>query len=300
MKRRRSVTEPLSLSLLDVLACALGGVLLLLLLSSRQHVEQTAQAQSSLIQLQADAARQGTRARRATASLKQAGKQIAALQATIAGTQQAIERIADKNQLLASHNQSLATSNKQLQRLQQQTASRLRELELLEQALIGLKGDLQNTVFVFDTSGSMKTQHFGDYQNLLATWIESIDCQRFDVISFNRDVAAWRGSWVPGDDANRRRAGEFVSQLKPDGSTNTLAAFQFALDAGRYPNVDTIVFFSDGAPTDCSFHDVTTWLRDNHPDVVINTVGMGNYFNEAWGQFLHDIAEQHDGVFIGR
>jgi len=34
--------------------------------------------------------------------------------------------------------------------------------------------------------------------------------------------------------------------------------------------------------------------------VVINTVAMGNYFAEEWGTFLQNIAEQHDGVFIGR
>jgi hypothetical protein len=36
--------------------------------------------------------------------------------------------------------------------------------------------------------------------------------------------------------------------------------------------------------------------------VRINCIGMGNYFDnvEGWGKFLHDVAERHGGVFIGR
>ena len=38
----------------------------------------------------------------------------------------------------------------------------------------------------------------------------------------------------------------------------------------------------------------------NNRNITINTIGMGNYFHKAYGQFLKEIARQHNGEFIGR
>ncbi|MFN5196765.1 MAG: hypothetical protein ACK5MS_05695, partial [Planctomyces sp.] len=51
-------------------------------------------------------------------------------------------------------------------------------------------------------------------------------------------------------------------------------------------------------------------LKEQHPGVVINTIGIGNYFSahpddktnttsQSFGHFLMMIAVEHNGVFIG-
>lgn len=167
--------------------------------------------------------------------------------------------------------------------------------------MIGLKGDLKGVTFVFDTSGSM-TQggRFHEYQDLLKRWVLNLSFERFNVIRFSTDVEAWREPGLfESTAANRRSAAGFINGFRPYGHTNTLGALQKAFDSSE-ANLDTIVLFSDGAPIQKP-EDILRYLRErNTRGVVINTVAIGQYFQEKYGVFLQRIAHEHNGMFIGR
>lgn len=167
--------------------------------------------------------------------------------------------------------------------------------------MIGLKGDLKGVVFVFDTSGSMvQGGRFPEYQELLKRWVLNLSFERFNIIRFSTDVEAWREPGLfEATAANRRDAAQFIDGFTPAGDTNTLGALRKAFDLSE-GNLDTIVLFSDGAPIQKT-EDILQYLRErNTQGVVINTVAIGRYFQERYGVFLQQVAQQHNGMFIGR
>jgi len=192
--------------------------------------------------------------------------------------------------------------------------ARLEERQTVVATLIGLKGELRNVIFIFDRSDSMKERDFKRYYALLKNWILHLKIESFEVIMFNDQTETCFQQLQPVDpalhgaqDPNRREAADWVDEHQPGGKTDTLGAFKLAFQ--DYPDADTIVFLSDGRPnyggqTDQQVLDELAKMNldpnTGKRKVVINTVAMGNYFAEEWGTFLQNIAEQHDGVFIGR
>lgn len=271
MRRRRGDLQLFSVSFLDVLACALGGVLLLLMLNM-------------------DAS--ATKARSDAAALK-------ALDARLVQASSALARAEDARQKA----EAAADDAQRRARLEQQARE---EFEHAQAALIGLEGDMEGVVFVFDTSGSMaETGRFPNYQSLLENWILHIPFERFNVIDFSNHIRVWHAdSLVDGTPSNRQAAVRFVEGFATGGRTNTLAALQAAF---ALPGVDTIVLMSDGRPevTGNPRGDmlaVRGFLRRANASrrVTINCVAMGNYFGKEYGEFLQQIASEHGGMFIGR
>ena len=250
MKKRRD-SQPFSMSFLDILTCALGGVLLLLLLMmSRSH------RQASAFRLQIDSMEQ---------QMSDARKAVA-----------------DAIQEIARHE------------------SAKQSLERAQSALIGFKGEFGGVVFIFDTSGSMKSgRRFSECQQLLKQWLRYLPFTRFNVVDFDNSAEAWRsGSLANATEAERESACTFVDNCSADGGTNTLAALKIAFEM---PGADTIILMSDGAP-DQEMDEIHEWLnkanRNHH--IAINCVGIGNYFHGDYGPFLQKIASDHEGMFIGR
>ena len=107
----------------------------------------------------------------------------------------------------------------------------------------------------------------------------------------------------PEGAANRVRLLEYLKSVKPEGWTNTLAAMQLAY---RYP-VDTIILFSDGAPTYETANRFNAQaaaqiyaLCRQHANIPVNAVGLGNYFDQDFSTFLRTTAQLPGGTFVGR
>lgn len=248
MRLRRKELQIFSMSFLDVISCALGGTLLLLLIT----MEQSAQ--------RADAAR------RENARLKSAA---------------------------AAASAELAEAKKKVRESEEAKSA----VEAAMTSLVGLEGDFTNVVFIFDISGSMATPDLDSYKGTLASWLSGLPFKKFNVLAFNDQVRSWRKrQLVAGTDPNREAAISFVERLAPENTTATLAVLQEALSQ---PGVDTIVLMSDGAPVDAEPAEIIAWLRTNAKDVTINSVAMGEYFQKEYGDFLSQIADEHNGSFIG-
>jgi hypothetical protein len=97
---------------------------------------------------------------------------------------------------------------------------------------------------------------------------------------------------------------EQLKSVEPGGWTNTLEAFKKAYE---YEGIDTILLFSDGAPTapdsgvfEANVASQIYQLCREHPDVPVNTVGLGNYFDVELSTFLRSVARISGGTFRGR
>jgi uncharacterized coiled-coil DUF342 family protein len=200
-------------------------------------------------------------------------------------------------------------------------AEQKRQLELLEEgrnnrALVGLKGPLERVAIVFDASGSMRQalgpgqgDRWAEAQAIAATWLSHLNVHECVLIVFSTDVRTFPagGSFVDlrgeGGKAGRQSLLEHLRGVTPGGATNTFDAMQKAYEY----DVDTILLFSDGAPSkattglfDAAIAEQIYALCGQHPNIPVNTIGLGNYFDEDLSTFLRTVARITGGTFRGQ
>jgi len=204
----------------------------------------------------------------------------------------------------------LANALDDLQAAQSQLQQQRSREATINRELVGLRGGLKRVAILFDASGSM-TQggRWDEVQRIALTGLDHLEVDECVLIVFSSGVAAFPtdGSLLrvsgPEGPANRARLLEYLRSVKPEGWTNTLPAMQLAY---RYP-VDTVILFSDGAPT---YEQVNRFnaeaaeqiyaLCRQHADIPVNAVGLGNYFDQNFSTFLRTIAQLTGGTFVGR
>lgn len=138
----------------------------------------------------------------------------------------------------------------------------------------------------------------------------------FNIIAFNQAAVHWKQAMTPATDKNKEDAYKWLRALKPHGSTYIDGALRLGFRiAGlidvdkRYTSVevDTILFVSDGAPTDNSFpvskkmdpevilEHVRTWNRQK--TVVIHAIGVDMVEGI---EFMQKLAAQNGGIYVDR
>ena len=317
MNRRRQTIQLFGVSFLDVLFCALGGVLMLLMYamwSSELRIGLIGAERDGLIAENEKLSGVIERLTGERGQLIGRNKKLTGEGKRLTGE---IDRLMGENKRLTGENHELKDGGDRLR-------GQLSELRSQIRGVIGLKGKMQNVVFVVDRSESLgrgpdAQARFDDCKKLLAAWIDTLAFKEFNVVQFNNLVdvpGGWQGKLVDGTDQNRQQAVQYVHSLQAAGTTNTMGALQHALGL---PGVDAVVLFSDGwpdgpngrTPTDTAGKDrATDWILDylrdhnrdsrDRPKVTINTVAVGNYLNTVYGNFLQNIAKENGGVFIGR
>jgi hypothetical protein len=222
-----------------------------------------------------------------------------------------------------------ATQKALAESLQAQLAASLQSETAVRREVAGLCGKLDRVAFVFDRSASMSRG--GRWESAcatLGTWIEHLNIREGVLITFNNQTQVFPKDapflTLTGDDgtpheANRRLMLNQLKGLKPAGTTDTLSALQLAYAHG----VDTILLFSDGEPdlgglprvsngvmkpftkaltTEQLIEEIYGFCKEQRKTrkVVINTIGLGDYFNTRFGGFMIHLAEITEGTFIGR
>jgi uncharacterized coiled-coil DUF342 family protein len=195
-----------------------------------------------------------------------------------------------------------------------------RRSELLEQGrndreLVGLKGEMQRVAILIDASGSMRQQGNGgrdrwqEALKIVASWLTHLNMGECVLIVFSTHAQAFPsdGSLVDlrgeAGKANRERLLQHLRSVSPGGWTDTLEALQKAY---QY-KVDTILIFSDGAPSkvdtgvfDPALASQIFGLCQRHKGIPINAVGLGNYFDQEMANFLRNLAGITGGSFRGQ
>ncbi|MFN0057484.1 MAG: HEAT repeat domain-containing protein [Planctomycetota bacterium] len=178
----------------------------------------------------------------------------------------------------------------------------------------GLYGQIysEKVAFVLDISGSMSV---GADAEVTRMSIAVSELQRvlenqltegsyFNIIAFQETIVPYKNVLQRLTDAQRKKACAFLEKLKAAGETNAYGGLKYAFDD---PNVDTIYFFSDGAPTvgeetipGLIRTRVREWNRDRK--VIINCIGFfpGVAKNQDQGEareFLQGLAADNEGSY---
>lgn len=292
----KQTSEAKSKSLEELLAKAL----------ERQKADQTASAQ----QLQAMV----TRAEQAEASAKDAAATRDDYLDRLRRAAVYVRDVDEKKNMLALQVEALKTqlanALDDLKAAQAQVQQQRSREATINRELVGLRGGLKRVAILFDASGSMTQQgRWEEVQRIALTWLDHLEVDECVLIVFSSDATAYpsdgsllRVSGTEGP-ANRARLLEYLKSVKPEGWTNTLAAMQLAY---RYP-VDTVILFSDGAPTyetvnrfNAEAAEQIYALCRQHADVPVNAIGLGNYFDQNFSTFLRTVAQLTGGTFVGR
>jgi len=205
----------------------------------------------------------------------------------------------------------LANALDDLKDTEQQLTKRVAKEKTLNRELVGLRGGLSRVAILFDSSGSMgQSGRWEEVQRIAATWLDYLEVDECVLIVFSAEATAFPadGTMIrvsgPDGDANRVRLLTHLRSVKPTGWTNTLAAMRKAYE---YENLDTIILFSDGAPTyensnqfNAEAAEKIYALCRQHSDVPVNAIGLGNYFDEALSTFLRTVSHTTGGTFLGR
>lgn len=190
--------------------------------------------------------------------------------------------------------------------------------------VLGFKGRFKNVVFIIDISHSMthvtdparpghqnadfRPERWNKTKQEILTWAGNLPMKTLRVVLFHTKVTAHpgKGEFYPMEGADRSRSVAAIEtvlkKVTPDLATNTLDALA---EAYKYPGVDTMILFTDGRPqvkgrkTDDVIADVQRLVRQ-HPNIPVNVVGIGEYFEKSFADFLRDIAGTTGGEFIGR
>lgn len=230
-------------------------------------------------------------------------------------------------QLALSREKDLERLNVRIDSTQYELASLVTEqqqLKALIDGAIGLNGPMKHVVFVFDTSESLGVgdgaeERFAAYKELLKAWVRTLPMDSFSIVRYStayETPTEWGDTLVPADEAHRLAACEFIDGFIPKGRTRTHDALKYASELS---DVDTVILFSDGEPTDENGNtdpdngdnqpgplitEVLDYFRNrksnDDAEIVINCVAMGNYLNQRYGQFLRNLAQENEGIFIGR
>ncbi len=110
----------------------------------------------------------------------------------------------------------------------------------------------KDLVFVLDTSGSMAGEKITQAKGALRFCLNNLNSgDRFDVVSFNSDVAAFSPTLEAADAAKIKEALAFTDGLSAAGGTDINGALNSALKltAGGGTRPKMIVFLTDGLPT---------------------------------------------------
>jgi acyl-CoA synthetase (AMP-forming)/AMP-acid ligase II len=291
LKKRQSEIQVFSIAFLDVLSCALGALILVLVIVPISPP--TPEAQMTLIQQ---------------------------LKVRLTSIVKINEQLEEQNEELKKQNSEQARQINAMEQKSIPEPSPEPKPSLFGIPLVGEKA-----IFVIDVSGSMSWQEHNLY-NTIRSLLFSCDVKHFRFIFFDTYIYSegtyWKHKWLEGTQANKEK---IIAELK--GSINSLinsepfltnswGALEKAL---QYKDCDVIYFITDGYPTagETNVKNILQLSKHNNkhkaiinsimvglPGTVVNQYGAVMFSADAKPKelydFLHDLAEQNGGVYVGR
>ncbi len=151
----------------------------------------------------------------------------------------------------------------------------------------------KDIVFVVDTSGSMAGAKMQQAQKALQFCVANLNKDdRFEIVRFSTEAESLFGKLVEADSANRKRATDFIDELKPIGGTAIDEALQTALKirSAKEARPFVVIFLTDGMPTVGTRNpdEILSNLKKAGEGVRIFSFGIGSDVNT---QLLDQIAE---------
>jgi hypothetical protein len=285
MRRNKSDIQVFSLSFLDVLSCALGAVLILLVLLPISEPKPEIKSQ------------------------------------IIAKLKVLMSSIISDNEVLGERIEQLKAENIELKNQEPSEE----EFESISPSLFGLPLEANYGVFIVDVSGSMSWQGSNLYDTI-ESLLSSCEMKYFRFIFFDSEVYFsgnyWPHDWLIGSENNKIKILKTIKDnlvdyiiSEPAGTNSGGALFE----ALKYKNADVIYFITDGHPTvgETNINNILSSVKyNNKHNAIINSImiGLPGTTLDEYGRvvflpdanpkalydFLHDLADQNNGVYVGR
>ncbi|HYH65883.1 MAG TPA: vWA domain-containing protein [Urbifossiella sp.] len=194
---------------------------------------------------------------------------------------------------IATH--ELADARDELKRLRGREPGVRREL-------VRFKGKLDKVVIVLDCSGSMSSR-WNTSCEVLRVFLTHLPISQVALLRFNTEVVEFpaEGFLPLADEAARARVLAQLRDVRPEGGTNTALAMERAL---ARTGADTIILFTDGCPTNTAgdfdqkqVDDIFRLVRRTKTPPVVNTVGLGAFWDPRLAGFLVQLSESTGGSF---
>src|SRR5436190_11025156 len=151
----------------------------------------------------------------------------------------------------------------------------------------------KDVVFVVDTSGSMAGAKLQQAKKALQFCVENLNADdRFEIVRFSTEAESLFGKLSEADSEHRKRASNFIADLKPIGGTAIADALQTAFKARteKSERPFVIIFLTDGLPTVGTRNpdEIVADVKKAGDDARIFSFGVGSDVNT---QLLDQIAE---------
>ena len=310
MTRRRSSGEIFGLAFLDVIACAFGAIVLLLLISKPALIEAGDEAQPSVdatvLEDAADlASRLRARWEALQAVLASEPKRPAAPRGKDPALEEAIRLAGARLQRLQRDNRGLERVEESLRRATLSTPAPATERD---PEVGGISVDSEYVIFILDTSGSMKS-----------IWDEVMDVMErvldihpqvsgFQVLNDNGEylISGYRKKWIRDTPKLRRSILNALRSWSAMSNSNPVQGLRTALRAyARQDRKIAIYIFGDDFQGK-SYDRVMETLRDLNVDpatgrsrVRVHAVGFVSLkIHDRYATLMREVTRNHDGAFL--
>lgn len=315
MKNRRAPIEVFSLSFLDVISCAFGAVVMLILLARNGDdgefndvnqvstlLQSLTRAEASVASLESALAQQDTQLKKAEAETASNQQQADNLEATVARALEDVQALTDK-----------ASGLERVKVRSERAAISQNITEERDEEVGGIPVDADYVIFIVDTSGSMKAM----WEKVLTTMNEVLNnhpkVSGFQIMSDNGEflVSTTSGRWRSDTPAQRRA---MLSAMRTWGGSSNSSPVEGIESALRIygPKTSSLALYvlgddySGGSYDDTlkSINQLNTNASTGKKIARIHAIG----FSRANGQLtsevlkfstlMREVTRQNNGTFI--
>ena len=310
MKRPRSFGEIFGLAFLDVIACAFGAIVLLLLITKPAPIAVAGEARVSVdAAVLEDAADLVSRLRSRWEALQARLAEAPERPAAVGGEDPALEeatRVAGEQlQQLQRDNQGLERVEESLRRATLRTPAPATERD---PEVGGIPVDSEYVIFILDTSGSMKSV-WGEVMDVMGRVLDiHPKVSGFQVLNDNGAylISGYRQRWIRDTPRLRRSILNALRNWGAMSNSSPVEGLQTALRtyARREGKIAIYIFGDDfrGA----SYDRVMEMLRDLNVDratgrnrVRVHAVGfVSSQIHDRYATLMREVTRNHDGAFL--
>lgn len=315
MKKSRTPIEVFSLSFLDIISCAFGAVIMLILLARNGDegefndttqlvslIKQVNQAQDSLAGLNQALSDKQSDLSQSQASSASNQNKLEALEAQVARAQNQVQQLTDK-----------ANGLKELKILQERATINVGKSTERVEEVGGIPVDSDYVIFIVDTSGSMKNMWPKVMNTLEETLNNHPRVKGFQVLSDNGFTLPGSnlGGWLKDTARQRRIALTAMRNWNQSGASNSspIEGIEAALRVyGKHKSLALYVFGDDynGRSYDISLESINR-LNTNKQGAKIARIHAVGFKRSRiqWGSeslkfstIMAEVARQNNGTFL--
>lgn len=309
MKKRSRDIEIFSLSFLDIISCAFGAIILILLVikKGQSNIEENLnynQLEESLIEeynyLQnIEKLKQQNLALKGSIKTKQ--QNIKYLNSELVNKKNEISNAGILSQEKKDNINALKIASNSLNKAKNRAAKNNKK----DQEVGGIPIDSEYVVFIIDTSGSMKSIWPKVTKELVNILNIHPKVKGFQILNDNglHLLGAYKNKWIPDTPSKRNNILKILKNWNSASNSSPVEGLEVALKSYTTINQNTAVYIFGDEFTGGSYTPVFKTIKKLSMKKNIRISGVGflslGTTNDRFATLMREIAENNRGTFIG-